>query len=199
MNKKQVYQLLRSDNLTIAFDTNAVHEPSRFLSLCDNINRLNEACQCQIHLVVSAIVHTETLFDLKQKYHELYDIDDISRVLNRKRINIVPFERCHAQAVAQLIGQQFITNQQWYRFKRQSCINCLGINIANIPTPGSGKKCGATVDWLIAGYAYAESCLLVTDDKGEEFQGIEKKTTLKDLESAVEQLLIEETIIEKAR
>jgi hypothetical protein len=23
---------------------------------------------------------------------------------------------------------------------------------------GSGKKCGATVDWLIAGYAIAEEC-----------------------------------------
>jgi len=44
--------------------------------------------------------------------------------------------------------------------------------------PGSGKKCGATVDWLIAGYAYAESCLLVTDDKGEEFQGILRKRPL---------------------
>ncbi|HDN26099.1 MAG TPA: hypothetical protein ENG03_03190 [Thioploca sp.] len=83
MNKKEVEQLLHDGNLTIAFDTNAVHDNSRFLSLCDNINRLNDACQCQIRLVVSAIVHTETLFDLKQKYHEHYDIDDINRITTR--------------------------------------------------------------------------------------------------------------------
>ncbi|OQY47382.1 MAG: hypothetical protein DRR08_28080 [Candidatus Parabeggiatoa sp. nov. 2] len=88
-----------------------------------------------------------------------------------------------------MIGEQFLTNQEWYSFKRQSCINCLGVNIANIQMPGSGKKCGATVDWLIAGYAYAESCLLVTDDKGEEFQGIEKKATLKVVEAAVNEFL----------
>jgi len=189
MNQNEVYKLLYDGNLTIAFDTNVVRQIRRFLSLCDSINRINDARHCLMRLVVSAIVHTETLFDLKQKYQEQYDINDINRVLNRKHISIVPFEPHHAQAVAQLIGKQFPSNDEWYTFKRQDCINCLGINQANIPIPGSGKKCGATVDWLIAGYAYAEECLLVTDDKGKEFDGINKKTTLKVIEAAVNEFL----------
>jgi hypothetical protein len=157
--------------------------------LCDNINRLNNTHQCQIRLVVSAIVHTETLFDLKQKYKEKYDIDDINHALSRKHITIAPYERRHAQAVVQLIGEQFPSHEQWRTFKRQSCINCLGLNEVNIHIPGSGKKCGATVDWLIAGYAYAEDCLLITDDKGKEFKGIKKQTTFSTLEVAVNELL----------
>lgn len=105
--------------------------------------------------------------------------------MNRKHINIAPYERRHAQAVVQLIGEQFPSNEQWQTFKRQSCINCLGLNEVNIPIPGSGKKCGATVDWLIAGYAYAEDCLLITDDKGKEFKGIKKQTTFSTLKMVV--------------
>ncbi len=186
MNKKEVYQLLCEGKLTIAFDTNIVFHELRFLTLCDNINRINEAHHYQLCLVVSAIVHTEKLFDLKQKYQERYDIEEVNRFLDRKRISIVPYERCHAQAVAHLVGKQFPSNKEWRAFKRQSCINCLGIKDNHVPMPGSGKKCGATVDWLIAGYAIAEDCLLVTNDKGKEFQGI-KKTTFDELEAAVNQ------------
>jgi predicted nucleic acid-binding protein len=55
---------------------------------------------------------------------------------------------------------------------------------------GGGKTCGATIDWLIAGYAEAEGYLLITGDTREEFKGI-RKTTLENLEAAVEQLLSE--------
>lgn len=188
MKKNEVYQLLREGKLTIAFDTNVVFNDYRFLTLCDNINRINDADKYQLSLVVSAIVHTEKLFDLKQKHKKKYDIEEVNRFLERKRISVVPFERCHAQAVAHFVGEQFPSSEEWRAFKRQSCINCLGINNANVQIPGSGKKCGATVDWLIAGYAIAEDCLLVTDDKGKEFKGI-KKTTFDELEAAVNQFL----------
>jgi predicted nucleic acid-binding protein len=188
MNKNEVYQLLCDGELTLAFDTNVVFNELRFLTLCDNINRLNEAHKTHLCMVVSAIVHTEKLFDLKQKYKEKYNIEEVNRFMERKHISVVPFERCHAQAVAHLVGEQFPTNEQWRAFKRQSCINCLGIKNTKVQIHGSGKKCGATVDWLIAGYAIAEECLLITDDKGKEFKGV-KTTTFDELEAAVNQLL----------
>lgn len=54
---------------------------------------------------------------------------------------------------------------------------------------GKAKKCSATIDWLIAAYAYTENCLLVTDDTGPEFHHITRKTTLATLETALIQLL----------
>jgi hypothetical protein len=111
MNKNEVYQLLCDGELTLAFDTNVVFNELRFLTLCDNINRLNEAHKTHLCLVVSAIVHTEKWFDLKQKYKEPLNVKAVLIVLESK-----------------------------------------------VQIHGSGKKCGATVDWLIAGYAIAEEC-----------------------------------------
>ena len=54
--------------------------------------------------------------------------------------------------------------------------------------PDTGKKCGARVDWLIAGYAHARNYLLITSDKGKEFKRVEKKTTLKILEEVLKKL-----------
>jgi hypothetical protein len=106
-------------------------------------------------------------------------------------VSIAPFEYRHAEAVAQLIGRQFPTVEEWRKFKRQECINCLGISKTQYDIPGSGKECGATVDWLIAGYAHAENYLLITNDKGNEFKNIKKKTTLEILEKAVMRMQVE--------
>lgn len=46
------------------------------------------------------------------------------------------------------------------------------------------------MDWLIAGYAYAENCLLITEDKGEEFKNI-RKTNFESIVAVIEQLLKE--------
>ncbi len=44
---------------------------------------------------------------------------------------------------------------------------------------------------LIAGHAHSEDYLLITQDSGEEFKGVDKKTNLDSLEVAVDQLLQE--------
>jgi len=43
----------------------------------------------------------------------------------------------------------------------------------------TGQTCSATVDWLIAGYAYAENCLLVTLEKN--LKALRKKPLLMNL------------------
>jgi hypothetical protein len=51
MNKNEVYQLLCDGELTLAFDTNVVFNELRFLTLCDNINRLNDAHKTHLCMV----------------------------------------------------------------------------------------------------------------------------------------------------
>jgi len=185
MNENEVYELLQTGNLTITFDTNALYGDIRFLNVCDKIDDINNKLKYEIKIVISSLAHAEKLFHLKRKHEEKYEIDLINQVLKRKKVDIVPFEYHHAEAVAKWISTQFSTNEEWQKFKRQECINCLGISKNNYDIPGTGRECGARVDWLIAGYAHAENCLLITNDKGNEFKSIEKKTTLKILEKAV--------------
>ncbi len=65
-----------------------------------------------------------------------------------------------------------------------------------IEIPGKGKKCGATVDWLIAGHADAKknNYLLITQDRGKEFQDIKNQTDLKSLTIVLDRL-IQETFL----
>jgi hypothetical protein len=189
MNENEVYELLQTGKLTITFDTNALYGDIRFLNVCDEIDEINNKLKYEIKIVISSLAHAEKLFHLKKKHKEEYDIGFINQVLKRKKVNIVPFEPDHAEAVAKWISTQFPTSEEWQMFKRQECINCLGINEDENNIPGSGKKCGARVDWLIAGYAQAKNYLLITNDKGNEFKHIEKKTTLKILEKSVNKIL----------
>jgi hypothetical protein len=190
MNTQEVYRLLCTGELTMAFDTNALFSNQRFRKLCNNINRIKDCDQkYQFNLVVPAPAHAEKLHDLKQQYREHYNFNEIIKGLTDKGITIASFEPHHADVVADLVGEQFPTTQAWRTFKRNRCIACLGLHTDKIThIQGSGKTCGATIDWLIAGYAEAEGCLLVTGDTREEFKDI-KKTTLEHLEAAVEQLL----------
>jgi hypothetical protein len=67
-------------------------------------------------------------------------------------------------------------------------LQCLGLPRDQI-VPGSGRQCGATVDWLVAGHADAEHLVLVTDDTDPEFEQVRRKTPLGTLAAAVEELL----------
>ncbi len=188
MNENEVSELLQSGNLTITFDTNALHGDIRFFNICDKIDNINNKLKYDIKIVISSLAYTEKLFHLKRQHKEKYDISLINQVLEHKKVNIVPFEYRHAEAVAEWIGTQFPNKKKWQNKKRQESIECLGINekSCNID-PDAGKKCGARIDWLIAGYAHTEDYLLITDDKGKEFEKVEKKTTLGILEQVLKE------------
>jgi hypothetical protein len=192
MKTLEVYQLLYAGQLTMVFDTNALFSNQRFRKLCNQINRIKDCDKkYQLNLVVPAPAHVEKLHDLKQQYREHYNFSEILKGLTDKGVSIVSFKPNHADVVANLLGEQFPTTQAWRAFKRNRCIACLGLNTTQMTQiQGGGKTCGATIDWLIAGYAEAEGYLLITGDTREEFKGI-RKTTLENLEAAVEQLLSE--------
>jgi len=191
VHEQEVYDWLRRDvELTIAFDTSAIFANRSLMKLCNKINSLKVSGNKKIELVVPAPAYLEKLHDLKQQHQDNYDLGTIISGLKLKGLTVTAFELRHAEIVAELIGKQFPTTKDWQDFKRDRCINCLRLK-GKIVKLGRRKTCGATVDWLIAGYAYAEkNCLLVTGDKGEEFKDI-RKTNLESLIAVVEQLLKE--------
>jgi hypothetical protein len=206
MNKNDILNLLFQGQLVIVFDTNALFGDKRLKRLCINVNRINRLDdKYQIKLVVPAPAHAEKLRQIRQrlkKQHKKYNHEFVLKNLKDMGINVTSFEPWHAEKVADLFHQQFPTQDNWNQFKLKRCLDCLGRNslkrcldCLKLETfedfvESTGQTGSATVDWLIAGIALAENGLLVTDDTGQEFKGIEKKTTFDELEAAVNQLLL---------
>lgn len=142
MDKPEVYNWLRQEiELTIAFDTNVLFRDKSLIKLCDNVNLLKLYGNKKIRLVVPAPAHLEKLHDLKQQRKEDYNLDFVLKSLGDLGIEITAFEPRHAEIVAELIGKQFPTTQDWRNFKRKRCLNCLGLQgkINESIVSGSGK------------------------------------------------------------
>jgi len=189
LGEAEVKQLLEQDSVAIAFDTNAVfgnHRDDPFMRVCDLINKSNEyrreLGRPPIRKMLPAPVYVEKIHDLRQQKRERYDHGIICGFLDSKAIEVVGFERRHAEHVAAILGQLYPNDEAWQSFKRQQCARCLGV----APPDKSRKKCSATLDWLIAGQADAEGLLLVTSDSREEFEPVRLKTTLSTLKVVAE-------------
>jgi len=188
MNKDEVVALLRTSDVKIAFDTNALESDRRFNQLCNSINRINQKFRFQLQLTIPTLAYFEKLYHLKQKHSDSYDFDLILKGLQGKQVQIMSFEPIHAEGVVGLIHTQFSTREEWLAAKIKRCAKCLGINEKIV---SGSKKCSATVDWLIAGYAIKENSLLITNDQGIEFKDVNKKTTLEIFEQAIQELLVD--------
>lgn len=185
---------LRAGGAALAFDTNALFGERSLFGVCNSVaqynERLAERALPPLRLVVSAVAHAEKLFDLKQQFRDRFDAGVILRGLARKGLAVTAFETRHALETAARLGERCPDSAAWREAKRRRCLHCLGLDAATA-TPGSGKECGATVDWLVGGHARAEGAILVTDDKGPEFQGIVERVKLDVLEEALRGLLAE--------
>jgi len=187
MNKEQVIDLLKTGQVKIAFDTNALESDRKFNELCNNINRINEKFQYQLRPIVPTLAYFEKLHHLKHSFKDRFDLTAILDGLKAKQVQIMSFEPNHAEAVAKLLYAQFLTKEAWRTAKIERCAKCLGIDKDEV---NKNKSCSATIDWLIAGYAVAEKCLLITDDGGIEFEGISCKTKLETLEQGLHELFL---------
>ncbi len=195
MSEHDVIKRAKSSSLKLLFDTNALFSGRRILELCDQASQLNSIHQERnLELFVSAAAHAEKLFDLKQQHRDEYDEAKIVEGLARKGLTIHSFETRHAAQTAILLGEAFPDPRSWHAAKRQQCLHCLGINehVLNSSKSGTGKRCGATIDWLIAAHAKTEDCVLVTDDEGIEFRLVER-VKLGTLERAMQRMLDETT------
>src|SRR6185436_295044 len=95
-----------------------------------------------------------------------------------KGLEIKPFNEAHAAQAAARLAANFPGTADWHAAKRKRCVQCLGFREQDVRVQASGKRCGATVDWVIAAHAAEEGWILVTDDTGPDFAGLELKMEL---------------------
>lgn len=194
MKSDDLANRMRQGGVALAFDTNAVYDDRGLFNLCDQIALYNirhdEAARPRIRLLITAVAYAEKLFDLKQRFREKFDIKFILEGLARKRIEFQAFDANHALETAERLGRRFPTDAAWHEAKRKRYLQSLNLP-ENTTTPGTGKSCGATIDWLVGGHAEAEGAILVTNDQGPEFHGIDDRVRLQILKDVVDQLLAE--------
>lgn len=195
MTERDLFTLLSDEvEVVLAFDTNAIfgnHAFDPFIQLCNAINRLNEIRNSRrIRKVMAAPVYMEKLHHLRQQYRD-YDHQKIRQFLDEKGVEVMPVVREHAEHVAGLLGELYPATEDWWAFKRQRCLSCLRLpgHLAH-EAKGNGKKCGATIDWLVAGHADAEGYVLVTNERrGPEFESVKRKATLATVVTVVDEVL----------
>lgn len=184
---------LRAGGLTLAFDTNAVENHRAFLDACDAIQRLNARREAQkIGLAVYAVAHGEKLLHLRQGHKQdllgPFDDDHICADLKDRGIEIMAFEERHARRVAVRLQERYRTRQEWREEKKQRYLQALGMVAHAGLSTATGKKCSATVDWLLAAQAEIEGHILVTDDKGPEFACLAERVPFDTLAEALGRL-----------
>lgn len=180
---------IRAGGVVLALDTNALKGFKRLARLCNQVNLLREGpAPLDLRLCVPAVVHMELLFDLRQAYGPAFDPEAVVRGLFDKGLSVASFEERHAEHAAARLGQSFPDVSSWHEAKRKRCLRCLKISEQAEQVKASGKGCGATVDWVIAAHAAHEGWILVTNDTGPEFAGLEGKITLEKLEEELERL-----------
>lgn len=194
MKRDEVLSWLEEvENPVIAFDTNALfgnRSNTRFEDLCDTLNRIDLVrAPRMIRKVLSAAVYMEKVQDLRQEYGEKYDHSLPKWFLDAKKVEVLAFAPEDAEHTARLLGQRYPSSHAWRDFKRAQCLDCLGLQNNAVPAQGTGKGCGATIDWLVAGHADARGYLLVTSDRGPEFQGMAWRSTLEEVYAAASELL----------
>lgn len=186
MDVDNAIAMLSEPVVRLAFDTNALFRDRSFATLCRDLQRLSTHRESRLELLVSAAVHGEKLFDLKQARRGEYDYQVVVKSLLQLKLSILPFEEEDACVLGDLLGVTFPDAESWTAAKRSHYMKSLGL--PDSCTKVRGKRLSATLDWLIAAHAKARRCVLVTDDRGPEF-GLIRQVRLSILQSAVTQLL----------
>jgi hypothetical protein len=193
MTEDEIAERLQAGGLKLAFDTNALEGDSRRGAICDNVKlwnaRLAERSLAPVSLVVCAVVHHEKVFHLKQRLRDTFKPSVLLDGLKGMGLITVSYDAQHAMETGAWIGERYPTPNDWYRAKKERSLRSLGLDPNTTEVSGSGKSCGATVDWLIIGHARAEGCVLVSDDTGPEFAGLVERVKLGTLEAALAKLV----------
>lgn len=160
-----------SGHVTVTFDTNAIHEMKTWREVCRLLGRLRPTFPNRA--LVSSLVHSEMLFDLQQRCGSDFDAQLVVSSLLDLSVDVVPFDNSASDAFAARLGRLFPSEGSWRAAKARASRNCLGINDLTL-VPGTGRTCGANVDWFIAAHAVATGAILVGHDEGPEFEGIDR-------------------------
>ena len=140
-------------------------------------------------MVVPAIVLHEKIRQMRQSFGEKFDITQPLGFLRSKNLVVKGFGASHAIATAARVQRIHPRDDDWRAFKKRRCLECLGLPVST-PTSGDGHRCGAPVDWLIAGHAEAKGYLLVTEDTGPDLRGLSLSATVSVTLAAAKQVLL---------
>lgn len=187
MDAQAVSERLRA-GVIVLFDTNAVYSVPRMFEVADGVNRLRErGAVGVVESLIPALVHAEKLTQLrhlKLSKGELWDPTVPTKSLEMKGFRVLSFDVPHAEQHARRIADRYSTREDWGRAKLEAVTRRLAVD----PPEGASNTAPTTVDWLIAAQAESEGVVLVSDDKGIEFEGVER-VSLATLEKAIDHLL----------
>lgn len=192
-NDIDIKERIRRGHVTLALDTNATFKAGHaFLKLCDDINRVNRIKKLHLNLVVSSVVYMELLHDLMEKHGAGFRLQTAKRTLDHKhKINVVHFEKRHAEHTALFLARHYTTNEAWQVAKRRHYAHQLQLKAEQVDDIAGRKKlkCSATVDWLLIGQADCERWIVVTDDRRNEWELFSDKISLKEIIALLDDLL----------
>ncbi|MGE0489895.1 MAG: hypothetical protein AB7S38_11885 [Vulcanimicrobiota bacterium] len=97
-----------------------------------------------------------------------------------KGVSVESYDDSDAIAFSEMVCELFPEKGERHEARKKRCMDCLGVTEA----PG-GTSCPGTTDWHIAGQARGRKWILITDDRGEEFQGVARKATLAQLQEVL--------------
>jgi hypothetical protein len=185
-----VEELIRRGGAVLAFDTNVLRHHKRFLDLCDRVKLLNASPgNFALQVVVPAVAHGEHVLHIRHSKGPDFKSERIWIGLQDKGVEVRSFDGKDAESVAELIGTQFSDDAAWQAAKRKLAGRQLGLSDEQLET-AKNRRVGATVDWLIAGQTAAnQPWILVTNDKGMEFQAVARKISLENLEALLGRVL----------
>lgn len=197
MTPEVIMAKLRDGGARIAFDTNVLCHLRMLTRLCNALQRLNLRLESEHkqpnELIVCVLVHGEYLMDLKQHHKENFDHSVIVRGLQAKQLLIQDFTPDHALATGEYLGAKYSENKDWHQAKKRLYMERLGMHPERDADKvrGSGATCSATIDWFIIGHARAEKCILVSNDRGVEFDGIADRIELDTFDNIVKSIVEE--------
>ncbi len=175
-----------SEGASVAFDTNVLHKAHTVFEVADAVKKANAtlgaAGKPTIHVVIPALCWAELVLHQRHKFSGRYDETQLKDALIAGAMTVYDFTESDASSVAAYIAYAYPSKELWQNAKLDAMLACLAV------TNAPGKKVPATVDWYIAGHAMARGWILVTEDKGVEFNGPLVRTTLKALEAALDTL-----------
>ena len=184
LSETDLLSVLREGAL-LALDANAVWG-SRLREVVDAVASANTLINHPRHLqvVVPANVHAEMSFALRRRFGDSFSDAKISDLLAGWDVAVVDFTRDDAMQSARWLHRQLRGDGAWQLAKKGRIAAWLGVESGKLPA----KRVPATVDWYVAGHAAARGWLLVTDDKGLEFDGLDLACRYDDLLVALRRL-----------
>ncbi len=198
MKPEDLEEALRAGGISLTMDTNVVsgggnhfRQYSKIVQGVKNLNakfELEHPHRTPVKMRVSALVHVEVLFDLRQTHGSDFDASKASSGLANTGLLVRDFDLRAAETCARVLGGWFPTSGEWAAEKRARLVRAMGLEPKD-PQPSRSRHFPATVDSFIAAQAEGDDDILITNDKGSEFDRVKRKVDVETLEKALQALL----------